>query len=313
MLEIKNLSIKFGAAEPVRDVALTIADGQAVGVVGESGSGKSLTALAVMGLLPQQARADGGIVWNGRDLLRMTAKERRAICGREIAMIFQDPMSSLNPSFTVGYQIDEVLRLVRGIRDSRTRRERGVQLLSDVGIPAAAERWNQYPHQMSGGMSQRVCIAMALAAEPKLLIADEPTTALDVTVQMQILALLAKLKKERGMSLLFVTHDLAVASRLCDDIAVFYAGRSVERGDASALLRDPKHPYTRALLASRPHDGATTRTRLQTIDGSVPRATEKPVGCAFASRCKEVFALCQVGLPVRAKTATGFSACHLVN
>ncbi len=312
-LEIKNLEIRFGAAQPVRDVSLTIESGSAVGVVGESGSGKSLTSLAVMGLLPKTAHTSGSIFWGGRDLLSARESDRREIRGREVAMIFQDPMSSLNPSFTVGFQIDEVLKYRLGISSAEARRERGLRLLAEVGIPAPSERWNAYPYQLSGGMSQRVSIAMALAAEPKLLIADEPTTALDVTVQMQILELLAKLKKTHGMSLLFVTHDLAVASKVCDEIAVFYAGRSVERGAATELLANPKHPYTQALLRARPQPGHRPRTRLNSIKGLVPRATEMISGCAFASRCDKVFERCTRESPPAYKTAeNGFARCWLL-
>lgn len=322
-LEVKNLSIKFGRGTPVRDSDFSIEPGQSVGVVGESGSGKSLTSLAIMGLLPSHAEVRGQILWNGKDLLKASASERRAIRGREIAMIFQDPMSSLNPSFTVGFQIDEVLKLRLGMSGAAARRERGIQLLSEVGIPAASERWNSYPHQLSGGMSQRVSIAMALAGEPKLLIADEPTTALDVTVQMQILELLGRLKRTHGMSLLFVTHDLAVASHVCDDIVVFYAGRTVERGDARELLRDPKHPYTQALLRARPQPGEKARSRLQSIEGTVPRATEIIPGCVFASRCEKVFDRCVREVPPRYKVAdtvksagtvrpTDFASCFLL-
>lgn len=313
-LEIKNLGIRFGAGTPVRDANLTIDPGQSVGIVGESGSGKSLTSLAIMGLLPNQAQVSGEIFWNGRNILRATMAERREIRGREIAMIFQDPMSSLNPSFTVGFQIDEVLRLRLGMVGESSRRDRGLKLLSEVGLPAPSERWNSYPHQLSGGMSQRVCIAMALAAEPKLLIADEPTTALDVTVQMQILELLSRLKKSHGMSLMFVTHDLAVASRVCDDVVVFYAGCTVERAPALELLVNPRHPYTQALLRARPQVGDSARKRLQSIEGSVPRATEIINGCVFASRCKYVFDRCRREIPKRYPYGqAAYASCFLLD
>lgn len=315
-LEIRNLAIQFGAGRPVRDVSLAIEPGQAVGVVGESGSGKSLTSLAIMGLLPANAQVSGEIFWNGQDLLRASNSVRREIRGREIAMIFQDPMSSLNPSFTVGFQIDEVLKYRLGLRSVSARKERGIQLLNEVGISAPEDRWNSYPHQMSGGMSQRVSIAMALAAEPRLLIADEPTTALDVTVQMQILELLARLKKSHGMSLLFVTHDLAVASRVCDDITVFYAGRTVERAESNRLLVTPRHPYSEALLRARPQPGDPPRTRLKSIEGTVPRATESVPGCVFASRCEKVFAKCTKEIPpryVEHGSEHNFASCFLLD
>jgi oligopeptide/dipeptide ABC transporter ATP-binding protein len=324
-LEIEKLEIHFGLGTPVRDASFTIDSAQSVGVVGESGSGKSLTALAIMGLLPPHAQVSGQILWNGKDLLKASSSERREIRGREIAMIFQDPMSSLNPSFTVGFQIEEVLRLRLGLSGKAARRERGLQLLGEVGLPAPSERWNAYPHQLSGGMSQRVSIAMALAGEPKLLIADEPTTALDVTVQMQILELLARLKRTRGMSLLFVTHDLAVASRVCDDVVVFYAGCTVERAPAELLLASPRHPYTQALLRARPQVGAPSRTRLQSIEGSVPRASEVIRGCVFASRCQKVFDRCRQERPARyccigsetrsaaQSTSSAFASCFLID
>lgn len=314
-LEIRNLAIRFGSGLPVREVNLTIQPGEAVGVVGESGSGKSLTSLAIMGLLPANAIVSGEILWRGQDLLKASNSVRREIRGREIAMIFQDPMSSLNPSFTVGFQIDEVLKFRLGMRNASARRERGLQLLSEVGISAPQDRWLSHPHQLSGGMSQRVCIAMALAAEPKLLIADEPTTALDVTVQMQILELLARLKKTRGMSLLFVTHDLAVASHVCDDISVFYAGRTVERANSARLLSEPQHPYTRALLGARPRPGDPARTRLKSIEGTVPRATEVISGCVFSSRCEKVFDRCLREVPPRyeADGTQNFASCFLLD
>lgn len=330
-LEIQDLSIKFGRGTPVRNASFTIEAGQAVGVVGESGSGKSLTSLAIMGLLPSHAEVGGRILWRGEDLLKATPRVRREMRGREIAMIFQDPMSSLNPSFTVGFQIDEVLKLRLGMANAAARRERGLQLLAEVGIPAASERWQAYPHQLSGGMSQRVSIAMALAGEPKLLIADEPTTALDVTVQMQILELLARLKRTHGMSLLFVTHDLAVASRVCDDVVVFYAGRTIERAAADQLLTAPRHPYTQALLRARPEriersDVVTgrdedrgadrARRRLQSIEGTVPRATETLPGCVFASRCEKVFDRCRREIPPRypdQRKPTNFASCFLLD
>ncbi len=296
-LEIRNLEIRIGSGTQVRSADLVIEPGRSMGVVGESGSGKSLTALAIMGLLPETAKVSGEVNWQGENLLRASADRRREIRGREIAMIFQDPMSSLNPAFTVGFQIDEVLKFRLGLKSKSQRRERALKLLSDVGIPAAEERLKAYPHQLSGGMSQRVSIAMALAGEPKLLIADEPTTALDVTVQMQILDLLTEIKRDRGMSMLFVTHDLAVAARVCDEISVFYAGRTVEKAAASDLLKHPRHPYTEALLRARPHDSNEARKKLFSIPGTVPRPSNIIKGCVFASRCEKVFPLCTERVP----------------
>lgn len=309
-LIVDHLSIRFGAANPVRDVCFQLDAGRSLGVVGESGSGKSLTALALMGLLPDQARVSGELSWRGRSLQAMSGRERRAVRGREIAMIFQDPMTCLNPSFTVGFQIDEVLKIRLGVRSSVERRKRGLEILSDVGIPAPETRWDAYPHQLSGGMSQRVAIAQALSAEPELLIADEPTTALDVTVQMQILELLFSLKKKRGMSLLFVTHDLSVAGRVCDEILVMYAGQSLELASANAILKSPQHPYTQALLAARPHLAGGAGERLKTIPGSVPRASEQMHGCVFAARCERKFDRCEREAPVFS-SASRFNRCFL--
>lgn len=315
-LVVDHLAIQFGEATPVRDVCFRLDASQSLGVVGESGSGKSLTALAVMGLLPEQAQVSGELSWGGRSLLAMTEHERRSVRGREISMIFQDPMTCLNPSFTVGFQIEEVLKHRLGVRSRTERRRRGLETLSDVGIPAPETRWDAYPHQLSGGMSQRVAIAMALISEPELLIADEPTTALDVTVQMQILELLFSLKKKRGMSLLFVTHDLSVAGRLCDDILVMYAGQSMERAAARSILKTPQHPYTQALLGARPHLGASFSDRLKTIPGSVPRATEKIQGCVFSARCESKFERCALEAPafsVDANVNAKLSRCFLDN
>ncbi len=312
LLEIRSLSLRIGAAEPIRDVRLKVEKGRSVGIVGESGSGKSLTALSIMGLQPERAELSGEILWQGKNVLQMEAAQHESLRGRKIAMIFQDPMSSLNPSYTVGFQIEEVLRLRLGMQDTRMRHARGLSLLREVGIPAAEERWNSYPHQLSGGMSQRVCIAMALAGEPELLIADEPTTALDVTVQQQILVLLRRLMKERGMSLIFVTHDLAVAMKVCDDIAVFYAGETVETDSAKSVLEHPRHPYTAALIRSRPGFGQNVRTRLASIGGSVPQSTEKIVGCSFASRCEKVFAACRRQKPVAIATSNDGSLAAFV-
>jgi oligopeptide/dipeptide ABC transporter ATP-binding protein len=311
LLEIRDLSLTIGAAQPLRDIRLKIEKGRSLGIVGESGSGKSLTSLSIMGLQPDRARLAGEIQWKGRNLLQLDSESRTRLRGKEIAMIFQDPMSSLNPSYTVGFQIDEVLRLRLGIHDASERRSRGLALLREVGIPAPEERWQAYPHQLSGGMSQRVCIAMALAGEPELLIADEPTTALDVTVQQQILLLLRRLMKERGMSLIFVTHDLAVAMKVCDDIAVFYAGETVETDTAARILENPRHPYTAALMRSRPGFGQNVRTRLASIGGAVPQSTEQIVGCSFAARCEKVSEACRNQKPpVRGDSST-FVRCVL--
>lgn len=311
LLEIRDLSLTIGAAQPLRDIRLKLEKGRSLGIVGESGSGKSLTALSITGLQPDRARLVGEICWKGKNLLKLGSEKRSALRGKEVAMIFQDPMSSLNPSYTVGFQIDEVLRLRLGIRDKGDRLKRGLALLREVGIPAPEERWHAYPHQLSGGMSQRVCIAMALAGEPELLIADEPTTALDVTVQQQILLLLRRLMKERGMSLIFVTHDLAVAMKVCDDIAVFYAGETVETDTAAKILENPRHPYTAALTRSRPGFGQIARTRLASIGGAVPQSIEQIVGCSFAARCERVSELCRRQKPPVRGDSSVFVRCIL--
>jgi oligopeptide/dipeptide ABC transporter ATP-binding protein len=311
LLEVRDLSLSIGDAHPLRNVRLKIEKGRSLGIVGESGSGKSLTSLSIMGLQPDRARLNGKIFWKGQDLLQLDPAQRAALRGKEIAMIFQDPMSSLNPSYTVGFQIEEVLRLRLGIRNSVDRLKRGLSLLREVGIPAPEERWSAYPHQLSGGMSQRVCIAMALAGEPELLIADEPTTALDVTVQQQILVLLRSLMKERGMSLIFVTHDLAVAMKVCDDISVCYAGETVETDSAQRILQSPRHPYTAALLRSRPGFGQNVRTRLASIGGAVPQSTAKIVGCSFAERCEKVSASCRLQKPPAYEDSLSFVRCIL--
>jgi dipeptide transport system ATP-binding protein len=309
LLEIRDLSLSIGEAHPLREVRLKLEKGRSLGIVGESGSGKSLTSLSIMGLQPDRARLNGKIFWKGQDLLQLDLAQRSALRGKEIAMIFQDPMSSLNPSYTVGFQIEEVLRLRLGIQNAGDRLQRGLALLREVGIPAPEERWRAYPHQLSGGMSQRVCIAMALAGEPELLIADEPTTALDVTVQQQILLLLRRLMKERGMSLIFVTHDLAVAAKVCDDISVFYAGETVETGTAQRILENPRHPYTAALLRSRPGFGQNVRTRLASIGGAVPQSTERIAGCSFAPRCEKVSESCLQQKPPVYEDSLSFVRC----
>lgn len=304
LLEVRDLSLRIGSAQPLRDVQFQLEKGRSIGIVGESGSGKSLTSLAIMGLLPEKAQVSGQIIWKNQNLLKLDSAKHASFRGREIAMIFQDPMSSLNPSYTVGFQIDEVLRLRLGLTSSVARRERGLSLLREVGIPAPEERWQAYPHQLSGGMSQRICIAMALAGEPELLIADEPTTALDVTVQSQILTLLRRLMNDRGMSMIFVTHDLAVAMKVCDEIAVFYAGETVESDSANRILENPRHPYTSALIKSRPGFGQGVRSRLASIGGSVPLSSEKILGCSFAPRCEKVFDACRTVKPQLMRSAT---------
>jgi dipeptide transport system ATP-binding protein len=288
LLEIEDLHVEFpsqGAVlRAVEGVSLTLAEGEVLGIVGESGSGKSVTMLALMGLVayPGQVRAQR-MQFGGRDLLRLSAAERRKLVGKDVAMIFQEPTTSLNPCFTVGFQLTETLRLHLGM-DRRAARNRAVELLEQVGIPAAASRLTDFPHQLSGGMNQRVMIAMAIACNPRLLIADEPTTALDVTIQAQILDLLRALQRERGMALVLVTHNMGVVAEMAQRVAVMYAGQVVEERGADALFTAPQHPYTAALLAAMP-ERSTGEARLATIPGVVPGLYDRPQGCLFAPRC----------------------------
>ncbi|MFZ2870544.1 ABC transporter ATP-binding protein, partial [Zavarzinia sp.] len=252
LLEIRDLSVRFGRFRAVSGVDMTVEAGEIVGVVGESGSGKSVTSLAVMGLIGEPGKVTAGAMrFDDRDLLAMGPRERRRLLGRDIAMIFQEPMTSLNPSYTVGFQIEEVLA-VHGAGNRHQRRERAVELLELVGIPDAGRRLSAYPHQLSGGMNQRVMIAMSVALDPRLLIADEPTTALDVTIQAQILRLLVELQRQKGMGLVFITHDLGVLAEIADRVIVMYAGEVVETAATADLFTAPRHPYTAALLDALP-------------------------------------------------------------
>ncbi|VVD89720.1 ABC transporter ATP-binding protein [Pandoraea soli] len=284
LLSIRNLSVDFDGARAVEAIDLDVGQGEILGVVGESGSGKSVTMLALMGLVdaPGRVRADE-VRFDGRDLLRASARERRGIVGRDVSMIFQDALSSLNPSYTVGYQIAEVLRRHMGLR-GRALHDRVVELLEQVEIPDAANRVGAYPHQLSGGMNQRVMIAMAIACRPKLLIADEPTTALDVTIQAQIMALLLQLQKDHGMALVLISHDLAVVAEVAHRVAVMYAGQVIENQQVPALFDAPHHPYTEALLAAIPEHNRGVR-RLRTLPGMVPGRDDRPTGCLLSPRC----------------------------
>ncbi|MEO8487497.1 MAG: ABC transporter ATP-binding protein, partial [Betaproteobacteria bacterium] len=288
LLEIEDLHVEFpshgGVLHAVEGVSLALDEGDVLGIVGESGSGKSVTMLALMGLVaaPGRVRAKK-LAFAGRDLLRASDKERRAIVGKDVAMIFQDPTTSLNPCFTIGFQLTETLRLHLGM-DARDARDRAVELLEQVGIPAPTGRLKDFPHQMSGGMNQRVMIAMAIACNPRLLIADEPTTALDVTIQAQILDLLRDLQKARGMSLVLVTHNMGVVADMARRVKVMYAGQVMEERAVDELFVAPQHPYTAALLAAMP-ERSTGHTRLATIPGVVPGLYDRPAGCLFAPRC----------------------------
>ncbi len=267
----------------VDGVSLKLEEGEVLGVVGESGSGKSVTMLALMGLIPFPGRVKADkLAFNGRDLLTISDKDRRKLTGKDVAMIFQEPTTSLNPSFTVGFQLTETLRLHEGM-DRKAAERRAVELLGQVGIPSPESRLSAYPHQMSGGMNQRVMIAMAIACNPKLLIADEPTTALDVTIQAQILDLLISLQKERNMGLVMITHNMGVVADTAQRVMVMYAGQIMEERSAEDLFASPQHPYTAALLAALPE--RSEGGRLATIPGVVPGLYDRPKGCLFSPRC----------------------------
>ena len=294
-LSVRGLSAEFpspgGALVAVDGVDLDLAPGDILGLVGESGSGKSVTLRAILRLVHPPGRVAGRVLWGGRDLLELSASELRAVRGREIAAVFQEPMTALNPVLTVGRQIDESLRAHTGL-DRRGRRARAVELLDLVGIPAPAGRLADYPHQFSGGMRQRAMIAIALAGEPKLLLADEPTTALDVTIQDQVLKLILSLRARLGMGVVIVTHDLGVVAQSCDRVAVMYAGRIVERGPVAAVFAAPRHAYTRGLLGSVPRAGGE-RQPLLSIDGTPPSLGARPSGCAFHPRCAFATEVCR--------------------
>jgi peptide/nickel transport system ATP-binding protein len=298
VLEVEHLQVDFftrrGTVHAVRDASMSIASGETVGLVGESGSGKSVTAQAILGMVELPGRIVGGDVrWKGTSLVQgsKAASNARRVRGREIAMIFQDPMTSLDPLFTVGAQLAEVLRHHRGL-DRKAARNRAVELLDLVGIANPRQRTDQYPFEMSGGMRQRVLIAMALACEPELLVADEPTTALDVTIQAQILELIADLQAKLRVAVLLITHDLGVVAGVCDRVAVMYAGRIVEDAPAEALYAEPRHPYTTALLRSTPRLDVVV-DRLIAIDGAPPDLRRPPAGCAYAARCDHAQPRCR--------------------
>jgi dipeptide transport system ATP-binding protein len=288
LVEIRNLNVTFktarGLLHAVENLDLSLEEGELLGIVGESGSGKSVTMLALMGLIPWPGKVTADrLTFDGKDILTLSAAQRRRIIGKDIAMIFQEPMTSLNPCFTVGFQIMETLRVHEG--GSRAeRRRRTIELLDQVGIPEPASRLDAFPHQLSGGMSQRVMIAMAISCNPRLLIADEPTTALDVTIQAQILDLLLQLQRDRGMALALITHDMGVVAETAERIVVMYAGEAVEVQPAAKLFEQPHHPYTAALLEALPERSVGHR-RLSTIPGVVPGVEDRPAGCLFNPRC----------------------------
>jgi len=312
LLDIKNLSVEFatraGTFRAVDGIDLTIEPGEVVGIVGESGSGKSVTSLAAMGLIAHNGKvlADR-MSFDGRDLLGLSDRERRQLNGKDIAMVFQEPMTSLNPCFTVGFQLSETLALHEGLRGAELKR-RCVELLEQVGIPAPETRLDAFPHQLSGGMNQRVMIAIAIACNPRLLIADEPTTALDVTIQKQILDLLVDLQRRRGMALMLITHDMGVVAETAHRVLVMYAGQVVEDRPAADLFRDPRHPYTRALLDALP-ERAVGRRRLPTIPGVVPGISDRPPGCLFNPRCAYALDACRQGRPPLLPDGSGAVRC----
>src|SRR4051795_8488340 len=312
LLEIQNLSVEFptssGVLRAVNGVSLTLDEGEILGVVGESGSGKSVTMLALMGLVayPGRVRADR-LAFAGRDLLDISDGERRQLTGKDVAMIFQEPTTSLNPCFTIEFQLTETLRLHEGM-DGKAARRRAIELLDQVGIPAPEGRLKAYPHQLSGGMNQRVMIAMAIACNPKLLIADEPTTALDVTIQAQILDLLLSLQRERGMALVLITHNMGVVSDTTERVAVMYAGQIMEERSTQSLFASPQHPYTAALLAARPE--ASDGGRLATIPGVVPGAFDRPRECLFSPRCTYATPLTEETRPALHPWMDGLIRCH---
>jgi dipeptide transport system ATP-binding protein len=312
LLEISDLTVEFnttyGSFRAVDEVSLSVDSGEILAIVGESGSGKSVAMLAIMGLLPWGAEVRASrLAFDGHELTRLTPRQRRRIIGKDMAMIFQEPMSSLNPCFTIGFQINEALKAHLDL-DRGERQKRAIELLAAVEISDAERRLKSFPHQLSGGMNQRVMIAMALACRPKLIIADEPTTALDVTIQAQILDLLVQLQKDTGTALILITHDMGVVAETAERVGVFYAGQKVEEQPVNGLFGDPRHPYTAALLAALP-ERAIGRL-LPSIAGVVPGLFDHPPGCQFAPRCQYATALCNSTMPARPNTGHGLALCH---
>lgn len=300
LLEVKHLQVEFptrrGLLKALDDISFSISRGEVLGVVGESGAGKSLTGASIIGLLDPPGRISGGEIYlDDKRIDNLDAKEMRKVRGREIGAIFQDPLTSLNPLYTVGYQIVETIQTHLNL-SSKQAKERAIDLLESTGIPAARERINHYPHQFSGGMRQRVVIALALAADPKLIVADEPTTALDVSIQAQIIDLLKKLCKENGTSVMLITHDMGVIAETADRVAVMYAGRIIEIGAVQDVIQHALHPYTNGLMRSIPTLDAEV-SELEQIPGSMPRLNAIPKGCAFNPRCREAFDKCLVERP----------------
>jgi peptide/nickel transport system ATP-binding protein len=314
LLEVNNLVVEFptrrGLLRALDGVSLKIAPGEILGVVGESGAGKSLTGAAIIGLLDPPGRiASGEIHLAGERIDQYSADQMRGIRGRRIGAIFQDPLASLDPLYSIGHQLIETIRTHLPLTAGQAR-QRAIELLEETGIPAAAERINHYPHQFSGGMRQRVVIALALAAEPQLVIADEPTTALDVSIQAQVIGLLKRICHDRGAAVMLITHDMGVIAETCDRVAVMYAGRIVEIGPVQQVIHAPAHPYTMGLMASIP-DLETDLERLAQIDGAMPRLDAIPPGCAFHPRCPRVFERCRFERPELLDAGTSRAACWL--
>ena len=314
LLNVEHLVVEFpgrrGTLRALDDVSFAIAPGEILGVVGESGAGKSLTGAAIIGLLEPPGRVAGGeIHLEGQRIDHLPYEQMRRIRGRKIGAIFQDPLTSLNPLYSIGRMLVETIMTHLPVSAAEAR-QRAIQLLMDTGIPAAAERIDHYPHQFSGGMRQRVVIALALAAEPQLIVADEPTTALDVSIQAQIITLLKRLCKERGAAVMLITHDMGVIAETCDRVAVMYAGRIVEIGPVHEIINQPAHPYTRGLMACIP-DMSRERDLLHQIDGAMPRLTAIPPGCAYNPRCEQVFERCRQERPELLAAGATRAACWL--
>ncbi|HHF2095637.1 TPA: dipeptide ABC transporter ATP-binding protein [Haemophilus influenzae] len=313
LLDVKELSVHFGDKKTpfkaVDRISYQVAQGEVLGIAGESGSGKSVSSLAIMGLIDHPGRVSAeSLQFENTDLLTLESKAKRQLIGADVAMIFQDPMTSLNPAYTVGFQIMEALKTHEG-GTKKARKDRTLELLKLVGIPDPESRIDVYPHQLSGGMSQRVMIAMAIACRPKLLIADEPTTALDVTIQAQIMELLLELQKKECMSLILITHDLALVAEAADRIIVMYAGQIVEEGTAKDIFREPKHPYTQALLRSLP-EFAEGKSRLESLQGVVPGKYDRPTGCLLNPRCPYATEYCRQVEPLLHHIGSHKVKCH---
>lgn len=316
LLEVKNLKTQFrvdeGTFNAVDNVSFRLEEGRSLAIVGESGCGKSVTSLSIMGLVQNPGKIiDGQILFRGKDLLKFSDEELREVRGNEVAMIFQEPMTSLNPVFTIGDQIDEAIIQHNSKLSKAEVKARTIKILQTVGIPAPEKRYDEYPHQLSGGMRQRVMIAIAISCNPQLLIADEPTTALDVTIQAQILDLIRKLQSEYKAGLILITHDLGVVAEMCQDVVVMYAGRIIEYGTIEDIFYRPKHPYTRGLLDSIPHFETGSKMKaLKTIKGLVPSLMNLPEGCRFRDRCPRATEICALTYPEFATVGSQKFACY---